>query len=588
MSKKAAKILIGVVLISLLFPVAAGAEVLEYELFWRGKHGYEVKGTFAFDNSKNYGYIIDETELKAFQVTAYTPEGKALKTYTLKNQSRFNFNFDIRTETILQERRASSSADTGISIGEIAKGDSRQLIIEDPGMYIFTGFVGCGGAFPRSDGPELLVTNGSCKGYSLDYGGTKITAKLINVLSWPAPELRALSPTELQEKTLAIDQKLNSDYEELRSQLDKNLFTQLKKAQRQWIRYRDEVCGFEKELTSEDRSWVAEQTEGEKSLACLYRLTKRRLEDFEQYRQNIESKPERVLKPAGDIMVEHCRFVNVPADVKVYGTGTYSGIVPSDYQLGDSGHTVKEIEVVVNKPGEDVILVLMAYDPVIWKVKQTPKSKVLGVVVAGYHSQALLGVPKKMPRLFAVQEEKTECRYFYAYKAGDKLDNAVQRIREITGAELAGLVTSPHRGKFYIGSHENIDPVSLRYSTELTMEDYSVTGRFPPGEKGLDLLVKQNRIRPANQEDIFKWVKKASEKYQKYNPGLKVEHHMRPERTYVVLADFELPTGLYGANSRSFIIPAGGNMPTGPRGHNSFYFVEDGRCVGSAPECQNR
>ena len=588
MVRQFAKTMIGFLLLVLVFPVAGGADVLEYELSWTGKNGYQVRGSFAFDNAKNYGYIIDETELKAFQVTAYTPEGKALKTYTLKNQNRFNFNFDIRTETILQERKASRSAESGISIGEIAKGDSGQLIIEDPGMYVFTGFVGCGGAFPRSEGPELLVTNGSCKGYALDYGGTKITAKLINILSWQAPELSSLPPAELQEKTMAIDQKMNNQYTALESQLNKDLFAQLQKAQRQWIAYRDQVCGFEKQLSVKNPNWVVQQTEGDQSLACLYRLTQQRLQDFEHYRRTIKNKPERVPETVGDIRLENCRFINVPDDVKVYGIGTYSGLVPSDYQLGDSGHTVKEIEVIVNKPNEALILVLMAYDPVIWKVKQTPQSHILGVIVAGYHSQALLGVTKKTPRLFAVNEEKTACKYFYAYKAGNKLDKAIQRIREITGAELTELVTSPHNQKFYIGAYETIDPASLRYGTELTMEDYSVTGRFPPGEKGLDLLVKQNKIRPANQEDIFRWVEKARAKYQKYNPGLKVEHHMYPERTYVVLADFELPTGLYGANSRSFIIPEGRNMPTGPRGHNTFYFVEDGRCVGAAPECRNR
>ena len=355
-----------------------------------------------------------------------------------------------------------------------------------------------------------------------------------------------------------------------------------------WIDYRDTVCGFEKRLASKYQNWVVEQTEGDKSITCLYRLTQQRLEDFKQYQKMIEGKPETVSETTGDIRVENCKFVNVPDNVKVYGVGKYSGIVPSDHQLGDSGHTVKEIEVIVNKPGEAVILVLMAYDPVIWRVKQAPKSRVLGVIVAGYHSQALLGVTKKTPRLFAVHEEKTECKYFYAYKAGKNLDKAIMRIREISGAELTELVTSPHQEKFYIGAYEKIDPASLQYSTELTMEDYSVTGRFPPGEKGLDLLVKQNKIRPGNQEDIFRWVERASAKYKKYNQGLKVDHHMYPGRTYVVLADFELPTSLYGANARSFIIPEGRNMPTGPRGHNTFYFLKDGRCVGAAPECRNR
>ena len=275
----------------LSFYAAASAEIREYELSWTGKFGYKVVGSFAFDNSKNYGYIIDETELKAFRVTAYTPDGKALKTYTLKNQNRFNFNFDLKTETILQARNASSSSEDGFSVGEIAGGDSRKLMIDDPAMYVFTGFLGCGGSFPRSKGPELLVSNGSCKGYSLDYGGTKITAKLIKKPFFPSSDPMPKTEGELYDETVKLDKELNRKYKELESRLDKEKFKQLKGVQQQWIHYRDDLCKFEKMLESKDENWIKDHIDGDQSLSCIYRMTNLRLKELDNYQEIIRKNP---------------------------------------------------------------------------------------------------------------------------------------------------------------------------------------------------------------------------------------------------------------------------------------------------------
>ena len=269
----------------------------------------------------------------------------------------------------------------------------------------------------------------------------------------------------------------------------------------------------------------------------------------------------------------------------MYGVGVYKGLTATEYQLGDSGHEVKEVEVIVNKPKKQIVLVLMAYDPVVWKIHQTPESHILGVVVGGYHTQALLGIRRETPSIFAVHEEKSICKYFCAHDAGKSFDNALIRIRDITGSDLKKFINKPIDNKIYVGSYKNIKEDTLLFSQDMKIEDYLNPAQSPVGQRGLDLLVTHKKIRVASQGDIDAWIEKASLKYKKYNSTLKIECHMHPNHTYVVMDDFELPNGLFGAHSRAFIIPKGKNMPTGPKCHNSFYFMANGQCKGAAPEC---
>ncbi len=55
-------------------------------------------------------------------------------------------------------------------------------------------------------------------------------------------------------------------------------------------------------------------------------------------------------------------------------------------------HTAGPIAVNVTKPG-DVVLVLSAYEPVQWKLTISPQTRVLAVVLTGYHASTVEGAP---------------------------------------------------------------------------------------------------------------------------------------------------------------------------------------------------
>jgi hypothetical protein len=70
-----------------------------------------------------------------------------------------------------------------------------------------------------------------------------------------------------------------------------------------------------------------------------------------------------------------CGLAGLPDDAEVHLVGMYKGHKELDLQLGDSGHTTTEIDVVVGRTPRQIVLVLSAYDPVVWKVGSTSQAR---------------------------------------------------------------------------------------------------------------------------------------------------------------------------------------------------------------------
>lgn len=279
---------------------------------------------------------------------------------------------------------------------------------------------------------------------------------------------------------------------------------------------------------------------------------------------------------------ELCKFSELPDDVKVYAVGVHEGIDETDVILEfKSGHNAKSVDVIINKPSESIILVLMSPNPVIWTVKWTSETKILGVILGGFFKQALLGIPRSIPVLYATRNNDMGCPFLCTYK-DDDLDNAIVGINKITGKDLNRLFIRDFRGKFYIGSHKDLTKNDLLFSNDFKIKDYTDIPKLPSGQKGLDLLMSQNAIRLATQTEIDTWTKKARQK----NKSGEIIHSMRYGHTYVILKKITLPNDLYGPYSKSFIILKGSSIPNDSKGHNTFYFMDTGDCTGVM--CRNR
>ncbi|ACY15620.1 hypothetical protein [Haliangium ochraceum] len=150
--------------------------------------------------------------------------------------------------------------------------------------------------------------------------------------------------------------------------------------------------------------------------------------------------------------------------------GVYESMAENDfYEEEDPG----PVEINVNRPGTSV-LVLSAYDPVIWNIHVAPGSTLEGVVVSGYLDQ-VVNAPAGVPVAYYTHDIEKGTRplvdgvaYFWpSYDATELVDVA----EELTGLEL-----SSFRGCYRSDRFDIDEPGELRPPHETS----SKAGRYLP------------------------------------------------------------------------------------------------------------
>jgi uncharacterized protein YecT (DUF1311 family) len=374
-----------------------------------------------------------------------------------------------------------------------------------------------------------------------------------------------------------LDAQLKALGEVLSPELQQSLAT----SQQSWASYRDQQCTFELKFAQEQGRTRIKEANGREA-GCVARFNQQRLQQLQQHLNTLMQMQGRATTiegmGGGDYLPKTCRLTGLPDKFEVHAVGTYGGDEPADVKLGTSNHEANTATVVVNKPGVPVVLVLMAYDPVLWHVSWTKDTKVAAVIVGSYHTQAVLGIDKATPLQFYSYEDRTACGHFYAYKANQGLTRANERIKAITGQEMMDLINKPTNGRFIVGTEAGIDFDHLIDSPERKLEDYGAV-EAPSGVRGLDALIAQGKLRHATKADFDAFIDKASAPYRKLNPTLTVKlPHMPIERSYVVLAPVDLPPGLSGRTSMFFFVPDGVAAPTGANG-SFVLMMSTGACL---------
>lgn len=118
----------------------------------------------------------------------------------------------------------------------------------------------------------------------------------------------------------------------------------------------------------------------------------------------------------------------LPPDFVLLAGGAYGGR-RLGFQIDRSGHEATGFEVVVNQSGRPVVLVLGAYEPSIWQIRRGADTHIAGVLVTGYHRQAVTGVSAATPVLNSSYEEKGACGYSYLDRNNpDTMDRHVRQV----------------------------------------------------------------------------------------------------------------------------------------------------------------
>ena len=286
-----------------------------------------------------------------------------------------------------------------------------------------------------------------------------------------------------------------------------------------------------------------------------------------------------------------CGFpdLKLPSDFKVFAAGAYSGREIS-FQIDQSGHEGTQIDVVVNSPKKSVVLMLGAYEPTIWNIKWSKGTKILAVLVSGYHRQVIAGLDKNVSVLNSSYYNRGSCGYFYVSRDEKDLSKLNPIARRVFGKSV-DMVFPAENGQVVIG--EPLQPnIKLITSSKVTPESFYDKKAPIAGPAGIEEAVRNGLLRKATEADVHAWAEAVIQNSpQRDIPPVAGNDIPKPPRlyihnAYVILKSFTYPAGLYGGNSATFIIPKGVPKPDGDPGHSIVYDFNTLKCQG--PLCDIR
>ena len=290
------------------------------------------------------------------------------------------------------------------------------------------------------------------------------------------------------------------------------------------------------------------------------------------------------LRPVKAPQKPECRFsqLKLPSDFSVFAAGAYSGR-KLPFQIDKSGHEGTQIDVSVNSPGKPVVLMLGAYEPTIWNIEWSKETKILAVLVSGYHRQAVAGLEKRVPLLNSSYDNRGPCGAFYV--SANKLSAINPMARRVFGRPV-DMVFLAEKGRALIG--EPLPAGSQWLSSPETSPAAFYDKEAPmAGKAGLEEAVQKALLRKATAADAEAWVDAILQNCpQRDVPQVAGKGIAKPVPppiydAYVVLKPLTYPAGLYGANAASFLIPKGVSRPAGNPGHSRVYDFNKPDCRGA-------
>lgn len=263
--------------------------------------------------------------------------------------------------------------------------------------------------------------------------------------------------------------------------------------------------------------------------------------------------------------------------------GAYEGNRDAPFEIMEDGkyETATTINVSAASNGKNLVLVVSAYDPVVWNFQNFPTDRLKIVIVFGHEAQAVANLPKSVPVRFNTRRNPYQpCgEPAYAYEGGPELDKFASNLEQILGKSIDRfngaynpefLSADAGHGVASIGQAIGPERWQLRASAPMTRK------WLLPAEAGIAQLVDAGAMREATDKDIDDWHRRAAKAVgQSFG-----QHRERPlflsRKVYVVTKAVEIPSGLFGADSLDFIVLDGVPRPRPSAGHNEFYFMETG------------
>ncbi len=275
-----------------------------------------------------------------------------------------------------------------------------------------------------------------------------------------------------------------------------------------------------------------------------------------------------------------CAFpgLQLPADTRLYVAGAYAGRT-LDYQIDQSGHTATRIDVAVNSPSAPVVLMLGAYEPTVWSVGWSRGSKILAVLVSGYHRQAITGLNADVPVMISSDDNQGPCGYFYV---GGENSPALSPIARRAFGRRIDMIYAATGGQVVIGDALT-NRGGLVTAKDASTDAFHDRDATLAGEAGINEALRSGTLRAATSADFQNWNNALAVEQGRLSPAAEGRPPVTPQvlhHVYVANRAFEFPAGLYGANSVTVIVPRGVPRPTGNGGHSQVLDYNALTCVG--------
>lgn len=279
-----------------------------------------------------------------------------------------------------------------------------------------------------------------------------------------------------------------------------------------------------------------------------------------------------------------CEFsgLKLPASTKIFAAGAYGGS-KQDFQIDQSGHEATRIDVAVNQPDAPVVLMLGSYEPTVWSIGWTPGTRILAVLVSGYHRQMTTGLPAGVPVLVSTYENKGSCGHFYV--TAEKAGTLNPIARRVFGRPVDMLYPA-HNGKVAIGMPLVAGTSLVTDRAAKPPSAFRLPNSQLSGPAGLEQAVRDGFLREADSADGAAWIAAQRALPRALTDAPPIAGGAPPPRmpsmfhAYVVLKAYSLPPGLYGANSATFFVLKGVPRPTGKLGHSTLYDFNTMTCAG--------
>ncbi len=272
-----------------------------------------------------------------------------------------------------------------------------------------------------------------------------------------------------------------------------------------------------------------------------------------------------------------CEFAGLalPESYAIFAAGGYSGRT-LDFQIDQSGHQATQMDVTVNYSSKPIVLMLGAYEPTIWNIKWTATTRIIGVLVSGYHHQAIAGLDATVPVLNSSSADRGPCPCGYFYVGQRENSEKINQISRNLFGRPVDLVYPAKNGEVVIG-----DPVPAREklitSESNSPESFHDTTAPIAGPAGLEDAVRKGFLRKATEADADAWVDALiANGPDRDVPLIAGKGRPKPPRphtwdAYVVLKPFSYPAGLYGGHLANLFVPEGVPQPKGDPGHSFVY-----------------